>query len=179
MAAPVFLQKSDFVGEIEIDFGNYDEFNNFAYAIERKYAFELFGPELGRSILSNVNVLGAVIQGSDDYWTDTRDNDPRYRSRNLHGFHAMVKQFFYFEFITRVQDKRTLSGDPQEAYVRSIQGERHIKNNHLVMIYNKGVQFWNEIIDYIEFQEYSGVTEYYDRFPYPDKKETINTFGII
>jgi hypothetical protein len=91
----------------------------------------------------------------------------------------MLIYFFYFEFITRVQDKRTLSGDPQEAYVRSVQGERHIKNNHLVTIWNEGVRCWNEIVDYINYQVDQESNDNFEFWPYTEKKETINTFGII
>jgi len=178
MANPVFLTKAQFTGQVEIDFGNYDEFNQFAIEIEKKYAFELFGYEMGRDILNKLAALQLVYSGTDDYWTDLRLSNP-YRAKNLEGFAAMVKYFFYFEFITRVQDKRTLSGDPQEAYVRSIQGERHIKNNHLVMVWNEGVRCWNEIVDYCGYQvDYESNTDY-NRWPYTAEKETINTFGII
>jgi hypothetical protein len=133
---------------------------------------------MGRAILNKDVDFQLVYLGTDDYWTDLRESNP-YRPKNLEGFTAMVKYFFYFEFITRVQDKRTLSGDPQEAYVKSVQGERHIKNNHLITIWNEGVRCWNEIVDYCEYQvDYENNTDY-SIWPFTAKKETFNTFGII
>jgi hypothetical protein len=178
MATPVFLKKSDFVGEIEIDFGNYDEFNSFAIDIEDKYCYQLLGVDLGRELVNAPSSYDYIVLGEQNNWIDSRFAAP-YDKKRLRGLKKMLQYFFYFEFITRVQDKRTLSGDPQEAYVRSIQGERHIKNNHLVMIYNKGVDCWNEIHDWLTFQidvEKNDTVETWQRH---EKLKHLNTFGII
>jgi hypothetical protein len=51
MATPLYLAKNDFLkvgtgGSLLIDFGNYEDFNNFAAEIEKKYLTKLFGVAL-------------------------------------------------------------------------------------------------------------------------------------
>jgi hypothetical protein len=166
MATPSFIKKTDFQkvgtgGSLLIDFGNYEDFDNFAYEIEQRYLTKLFGVYLR-------NIVGTLAGIS---WTD---DGVTYHE--VHGKAAMLRCFFYFHYFTEIEMSRKTSSDPGDAYMKAVDGTRAVFNQRMINAYNKGVDYFNEIVDYLNYQNSLDPTAY-PNFS-TAKMEYINSFGI-
>lgn len=179
MATPFYLAESQFTGRIRIDFGNYADFNDFAADIEQEYMQKLLGYRIYKTIADYENGMalglddkyGVLIEGDRDGWTD--DDGVL---RRLSGLKEMLKWFFYVHYLTEDHDARTVSGDPQEVYIKTVNGARHVFNQKIVKAWNRAVDLYYEIVDYMEYIE-SGTPDTYEDWDY-EELEYINNFGI-
>jgi hypothetical protein len=165
MATPSYIAKTDFQkvgtgGSLLIDFGNYEDFDNFAYEIEQKYMTKLFG----------VYLRNIVDLKSGQSWTDGTNYYEH------HGTTAMIQQFFYFHYYTDIEMSVKTSSDAATAYIKTVEGVRHLSNRRMIAAYNKGVDYFNELVDYINYRISEGSTDY-PGFA-TEKMTYINIFGI-
>jgi len=165
MATPSYIAKTDFLkvgtgGSLLIDFGNYEDFDNFAYEIENKYLTKLLGVYLRGTVPP---ILGASWTVGSDYFEQ-------------HGTTAMIQQFFYFHYYTDIEMSTKTSSDAATAYIRTVEGVRHLSNRRMIAAYNKGVDYFNELVDYINYRISEGATNY-PGFA-TEKMTYINIFGI-
>jgi hypothetical protein len=148
-------------GRLQIDFGNKDDFDNFAEEIELKYLTKLYGVQyrLTRQVggLSYPDSSGVYYE--------------------VHGEEAMLKSFFYFHYITECQGAKVLSGSAEEAYMTAVNGTKEMIQSNLVKSYNQGVDYFNEIVDYINYTNSVDPTAYPD-FNTNKITEKLNIFGI-
>jgi hypothetical protein len=163
MSSPTYLTKEMFMqegGRLQIDFGNYDDFDNFATEIERKYLTKLWG-----------------VHNRDSYtmtglsWTDGTSYF------EVHGHEDMLKAFFYFHYITECQGAKVLSGSAEEAYQVAVNGTKDLITSNVIKAYNQGVDYFNEIVDYVNYQNSQDPTNYPD-FNTSRITEKLNIFGI-
>ena len=176
MATPSYLAKSQFVGDIHLLFGNYEDFNDFAVNIEKKYLQKLLGFNhyyeiyiAGNKDQKYVNLRDGIEAGYED-----RDG----YQQELRGFKEMLKYFFYFHYVIEVQTERTLSGDPQEAYIKMVGGSKQSANVRLCNAWNTGVKYYNQLVDYMIITE-DNTPDTYEDWVYDDTLTNINTFGIV
>ena len=177
MATPAYLSKTQFIGRIGLQIGNYDDFNNYAYDIEQMYLLKLLGFQQKREY--EVDNADGTLQSKYEYIISgilAGYEDQNGVLRQLKGFREMVKWFFYFHFVTEQQDPRTLSGDPQEAYIQAVNGSKNVMNRRVISAYNQGVDYYNEIVDYMTYIE-SETPDTYENWEYEELKK-INIFGI-
>jgi len=168
---PAYLAKSQFVGQLHLDFGNYVHFNEFAYDVEQDYLLKLLGYEI-KSLLEaspSTEKYANILNGCE--WTDTNGVLKKQR-----GFKEMVKYFFYYRFRIEEEDPRTKSGDPTEAYIKAVSGAKHILNKRIIRNYNRGVIIFNEIIEYMTYIE-GQTSDTYENWSYETLEES-NSFGI-
>ena len=176
MATPSYLTTSVFVGEINITFGTSSKFNDFAAELEVDYINKLLGYELYQEFTDR-------ISEGDDKWGYLRDGLPKgYSDSNgdvhrLRGITVMLKYFFYYHYILDQQSTATSVGDVQFGVQNAEQSAHSYTTKKLIHAYNKGVDCYNELIDYIEFKNSEEGDDYYDGFN-PTYIEHINEWGI-
>jgi len=147
-------------GSLQIDFGNYDDFDHFAYEIEMKYLTKLYGV-----LYRLTRTVGGLS------WNDGTTY------YEVHGEEAMLMAFFYFHYITECQGAKVLSGSPEEAYMKAVNGTKEMIKSNIVKAYNQGVDYFNEIVDYIDYMNSQDPTAYPD-FDTVKMTEKLNVFGI-
>ena len=167
---PSYLAKNQFVGPIELDFGNYENFNEFAYYIEQKYMVKLLGDDLKLALQASPETTkyANLLNGVEYEHSDGQTYD-------MKGIKEMLKWFFYYHFVIEEEDENT-QADPQQAYIRAVNGVKFIKNRKTIRAFNRGVDLYDEVIKYID--HINGVTaNTYDDWIY-ETLEKINSFGI-
>ena len=160
MATPQYLAKTDFKGVLKIDFGNYDQFDDLAAKIETDYMTKLFGVYLRNTVSLK---SGLSYQVSGDYY-------------EIHGTTEMLKYFFYFHYMTEHHTEMARTDKIEEIYSYAVGGQKARMNRLIVNNWNTAVDYYNEIIDYVNYQISQGSTDY-EGFN-PVILEKINEFGL-
>jgi len=175
MAAPTYLAKDDFLkvgtgGSLLIDFGNYEDFDNFAYEIEEEYLTKLFG-------VRNKQLFDAdrTLDKYADLFVKTDWNDGT-NYYTYQGITKMLQYFFFFRYYTDIEQSIKTSSDAATAYIKTVEGVRDLSNLRMIKAYNKAVDYFNEIVDYIIYFN-NETPEHYPQFD-TIKMKKINIFGI-
>ena len=176
MATPKYLAVSQFVGKIELMLGNYPQFDDFAVWVEKKYIDKLLTYEY-RVQLFKYDLTGDEKQIYDyllDGFTSGWVNDAGIL-KEMVGIKEMVKWFFAYEFLTTKTDQRNKESNAETVYINKISGARDSANLDIIGIWNQGVEYYNQIVEYLTEQKSD--TDYFDNWTYV-KLEKINSFGI-
>lgn len=179
MATPIYLSKSLFVGELKIDFGNFDNFNDYAAQFEKATLYDLFGYHFGNILYEywtgeeEVSKYYYLIDGIDGGWEDSSGVQQK-----LSGIKEMFKYLFFDQFITEMNNELSRTQDVEQAYVQSVTGQRHAFNKRLCRVQNRAVELYNELIEYIDYQNSVNGSSYYENFVQKTLQGN-NTFGIL
>lgn len=179
MATPKFISIDDFVGDLNLDFGNEGFDNNMAAKIEKEILIMCFGFQLYTAIISDLDEnddpqstkYDYLINGIEAGYTDSSG----YLQR-LEGAKEMLKHFFYCEFLSDRQTHHTSTGIVEAASVNAVQSYDGL-NKKYVRAYNLGVDYFNQLRDYILYQNSVEGEDFYENFEYEQLKYS-NTLGI-
>jgi len=177
MATPKYLAVSQFVGKIELMLGNYPQFDDFAVWVEKKYIDKVLTYEyrvkLFKDQFDHVDeeaLYGRILNGLTSGWTNEAGI-----LVEMVGIKEMLKWFFAYEFLTTKTDQRNKESNAETVYINKISGARDSANLDIVGIWNQGVEYYNQIVEYLTKQKSD--TDYFDNWTYV-KLEKINSFGI-
>jgi hypothetical protein len=158
--AAQYLTKAHFTGMLKIDFGNYDNFDDIATFVENKYMTKLFGVHLRET----VSLESGQSYQDGDTW------------KEHHGTTEMLKYFFFYEFMTKVQNDIARTDKIEEVYSYSVSGQRDRMNFMITGNWNIAVTYYNELVDYVNYLIDEGSTDY-EGFD-PESLEKVNVLGV-
>lgn len=179
MATPTFLATSQFVGDIEIDFGNKSDFNNIAYQFEQDTLKEMLGSNLKYVFLNSMpEELSDVYNDLKDGLSENFTAADGYEYE-MHGITAALKYLFFGYYMKHYHNELARTDNVEQAYIESVNGTRNAFNMRIVKMHNKGVNYYTEVQRYIEYLIDKNNIEYLsiDYFE-PETKEHINIYGI-
>jgi hypothetical protein len=163
MSAPVYIAKTDFVGTLAIDFGGYSGFDELAAKFESETLIELLGQEL-----YNAFVAGLAESPVSTKWSYLRDGiSAGYQNGTvyyrLRGITNMLKYLFYFHYRNFSNTVVTNVGEFQGKTANS-EAMPDASDSKMYANHNYGVEMWNELVDYIDYQNSQNGSTYYSGF---------------
>jgi hypothetical protein len=163
MSAPVYIAKTDFVGTLAIDFGGYTGFDELAAKFEVETLIELLGQELYTAFVAGLAASPVLAK-----WTDLKsglasgyaNGTVYYRMR---GTTEMLKYLFYYHYRKFSNSTVTSVGEFQgkaansEIVPESMEAKMQANQN-------TGIEIFNEVVDWINFQNSQNGSTYYKGF---------------
>lgn len=178
--APYFLSTDQFIGTIEVSFSDYNVFSDMATEIEEDILVDLLGYELYLALVADLDAsndpqtqkyidlvdgIAAGYTGSDGVM------------HRLKGIIAMLPYLYYYYHVENVQSHTTEVGDIEISVTNS---EKSIaaRNKRAVRAWNKGLVYYRELVDFINYKNDEEGDDYYENFDNTVLDDQ-NTFGII
>ncbi len=179
MAAPYFISEAQFIGEIELNFGDYSKFDDFTTQKEKEILIDLLGWELYYALISDLDGSGdpqtqKYIDLVDGVAAGYQDNSSNYRE--LAGIKTMAAYFFYYYYVKDVQSHNTEVGDVVIQSTNAVEAI-HSKNERMLNAWEIGRGHYYNLVDFINLKNSTQGSDYYDNFSYKDK-ESANVWGI-
>lgn len=170
MATPYFLAESQFIGEIQLDFGDFNKFDDFATQSEKHYLIRLLGWQLYKALIDD-------LDGNNDPQTQKYINlvdgiEAGYVGTDgiyyeLAGIKAMLPYFFYCDYIKDVQGHNTETGDVQTSVTNSVESVGN-RNDRIIKAWTKGRCYYYQLVDYIGLQNSEQGEDYYENWFYSE-----------
>lgn len=146
MATPTYLAEEQFVGTIHIDCSSFDD---FAAQKEEDIFMDLLGFELWTDLKANltdqkyIDLLDGVAAGWDDGGTT---------QRRLKGIKAMLPYLFYYYYVQDQQTTATSVGNIELLIENGEQSGGQKLGKKMITAYNKGLVYYRELVDFINYQ---------------------------
>lgn len=179
MAAPYFISEDQFIGEIQLDFGDFNKFDDFTTQIESRILMDLLGWQLYKALIDDLDGNGDpqtqkyidLVDGIAAGYTDSSDI-----IMELAGIKTMLAYFYYYYYVKDVQSHNTETGDFE---IDSTNATKSInaRNTRMVNAYEIGRGYYYQLIKFILFKNSVEGTDYYENFTYINK-ESANAWGI-
>ena len=179
MAAPYFIAEGQFTGGIQLDFGSYNKFDDYATQIEKRVMIDLLGWQVYYALISDLDgsndpVTTKYIQLIDGITAGYSDEDGI--TRELAGIETMLPYFFYCYYVKDVQSHNTEVGDIEMLTTNSTKSI-HARNTRLVYSWEVGRTYYNQLVEFINYKNNTEGDTYYENFEFKEL-DSLNVFGI-
>lgn len=168
MATPKFISESQFVGTINLDFGNAGFPNDHAAEFEKKFLIKLLGMDLYRALIDDLDVNNdpqtdkyvKLVDGISAGYTD----ESGYKQQ-LEGIKSMLKYLFFAEYVEASIYTHTTTGVIQAQVSNATISEIGTAKQK-VHAQNLGVDYFNQLIAYIRYKNGVEGDDYYNLWHY-------------
>lgn len=179
MAAPYFIAEDQFIGQIQLDLGDFNKFSDFSTQVEKNYLIKLLGWQLYYALISDLDVSNEpqtekYIELVNGIAAGYEDGSGVYRE--LAGIKIMLPYFFYYDYIKDVQSHNTEIGDYELQATNSTKSVFE-RNDRMINAYEIGRNYYIQLIEFIEYKNSVEGSIYYENFEYTEL-EILNVFGI-